>query len=787
MSCPRFLMFLAPLTLCVAMGCSTTSPENQGTSWPTVNALPTKQPEALKRAARGSMLRRGDDGFLYVVGGMNDKVQAGANFLVRYAGEWPIKGVARPPLAAGQIVRRYGKDVALAHMSYSLPNVKLDNLIVTWTNTQAEDVGKGLGRVTRLTPDERGDLELSIGESLGVQVGDIYGLIKPKAADKAPNGTQFGRRLSGLCMVSAVSKDRAQCRVWKGSTLHPGLPDIAAKDEAIFFEHTYGKPPRQATLQFSNIKGDTSGALRKRLVDQMNAYIGTHSQPNAKAVAFELDVDATRVDFYHIEAKVPRLGGPQVLIGGTLKKVDGEAHLFINYTGIGSSVGAGMVAAPPEGGIDLGPVENIDGARLRQAFGLLWSAALVYRGQQSEGLAHLRQLLSDKGLQGSMRWHARDQYAMRWAALGRVDEALWLVLEDEAVARAAKDGTAELNAMGTRVRLYDMLKVPTRATALAKTYLERRKGSDLYSLMSARAMYAEMLLGEEKIELAKEQLQAMEKMCPDGCDGDLFSSVAALFWSAPASAKDLRSDLLTRLGQLAPAAPAQSKASLWLYRGVDLMQKQEFGQSVIAFMEAERLFTNMKSVVGMARVKYFLFLAHLAQEESIKAIKEAIDVLKLANELNDYTMAEGMYNRVGGLSNALDPRKAPAKYVQLISRMLMASFESQLATGDLGKASETLYAFGDILLKSGGVDEALSVFRRSVVYAMRTARFDVAALGHLTMAVIARLRNDRDMFTQEIARAQLMAKISGDPQIQATIERVISPDKSAPAIDSKLL
>jgi hypothetical protein len=117
----------------------------------------------------------------------------------------------------------------------------------------------------------------------------------------------------------------------------------------------------------------------------------------------------------------------------------------------------------------------------------------------------------------------------------------------------------------------------------------------------------------------------------------------------------------------------------------------------------------------------------------------------------------------------------------------MASFESQLATGDLGKASETLYAFGDILLKSGNVDEALSVFRRSVVYAMRTARFDVAALGHLTMAVIARLRNDRDMFTQEIARAQLMAKISGDPQIQATIQRVISPDKSAPAIDSKLL
>ena len=787
MSRPRFLLFLAPLTLCIAVGCSTTSSEDQGTRWPTVNALPTEQSSDLKRAARGSMLRRGDDGFMYVVGGMKDSLQPGANFLVRYAGEWPIEKVSRPPLAAGQLVQRYGKDVGLVHISYAMPDVKLDDLIVTWTNNTAEDVGKGLGTVTQLTPGERGDLELSIGESLGVQVGDIYGLMKPGSVDGASNGVQFGRRLSGLCMVSGVSKDRAQCRVWKGSTLHPGLPDIGVKDEAIFFEHTYGKPPRQATLQFANIKGDKGGALRKRLVEQMNAYLGTHSQPNAQATALDLDVDATRVDFYHVERSVERIKGPQVLIGGTLKSVDGEPHLFLNYTGIGSSVGAGMVAAPPEGGIDLGPVEDIKGATLRQAFGLLWSSVLVYRGQQSEGLAHLRQLLSDKGLSGSMRWHARDQYAMRWAALGRVDEALWLVLEDEAVARASKDDAAELNAMGTRVRLYDMLGYPTLATSLAKTYLDRRKGSDLYSRLNARAMYAEMLLGEKKIALAKEQIQALERMCPDGCAGDLFSSLAALFWSAPASAKPLRDALIERLGELAPSATPQSRASLWLYRGVDLMQKQEYGQSVIAFMEAERLFTEMKSAVGVARVKYFIFMGHLAQEDPFKAIQEASAVLSLARELNDYTMAQGMYNRMGGLSNSLDPRKAPAKYVQLISRMLVASFESQLATGDLGKASETLYAFGDILLKSGGVDESLSVFRRSVVYAMRTARFDVAALGHLTMAVIARLRNDRELFTQEIARAQLMAKISGDPQIQETIKRVLSPQEDTPDIDSKLL
>src|SRR5690606_1476051 len=116
----------------------------------------------------------------------------------------------------------------------------------------------------------------------------------------------------------------------------------------------------------------------------------------------------------------------------------------VNYTGVGPAVGPGMVAAPPEGGVDLGPVDNLSADDLRAFASVLWSSVLVYRGQTSEALMHLHLALNDRTVRGPARWHARDQYAMRWAALDYVEQALWLVLQDEAVAKKRGDRRAFL-------------------------------------------------------------------------------------------------------------------------------------------------------------------------------------------------------------------------------------------------------------------------------------------------------------------------------------------------------
>ncbi len=67
-----------------------------------------------------------------------------------------------------------------------------------------------------------------------------------------------------------------------------------------------------------------------------------------------------------------------------------------------------MNAAPPENEIDLGPINKLDPKQLTKFTELVWSSILINRGRTSEALIHLRYMLNDLDLRGSMRWHVRD-------------------------------------------------------------------------------------------------------------------------------------------------------------------------------------------------------------------------------------------------------------------------------------------------------------------------------------------------------------------------------------------
>ena len=89
---------------------------------------------------------------LYIVGGLDDGVKVGDTFLARYSGEWPLKELARPPLAAGQITRIYDKNVALVQLLYMLPDTDLNKLEITWQDDIVrEDLGKGIASVGQVT------------------------------------------------------------------------------------------------------------------------------------------------------------------------------------------------------------------------------------------------------------------------------------------------------------------------------------------------------------------------------------------------------------------------------------------------------------------------------------------------------------------------------------------------------------------------------------------------------------------------------------------------------------
>jgi tetratricopeptide (TPR) repeat protein len=775
------------VALCLMLQAACASGPAPQPTWPEQDVLPARPPADLDQQAPTSALRQDSQGFTYIVGGLAPDAKVGSVFIARWSGAWPIEKMARPALAVGQILRRYDDRVALVQMLYEVPNTKREELEITWQpGALNEQVGKGLTRVTALKPNESSDLELGVGKNVGVALGDIY-LI----ADRADKPWTLGRQAVNICLVNSVADERATCRLWRGSGLHPWPADPEKGQLALFMEHTYGLAPRQLTIKVARVRGERGDTLQKYLVEQLTKYTTTHPSANATVEPLDISPDATNPTFYREEQQVPPLDTPQILIGATVKVVDGVQHLFVNYTGVGSPAGPGMVAAPPEGGVDMGPVDSIDGKKLRNLFGVIWAAGLIYRGQTSEAAMHLRQLLSDETLQGPLRWHARDQFAMRWAALGYKEQALRLVLEDEAVANERKDTVAFLNALGTRVRLHELLGKPEAAVAAGKQYLEMsqriKRAPDL--IVNAQAMLAEMHMAAGDIDKAKELIAALEAACTDGCQGDLFGYLSGLVWSLPDGQEALQAELMGKLERLSRLDPERTMTTMRILQGVQAMREGNFEQAMVAFLESDRLSRAQKNPVLEARARYFVFLAQLAMKEPLDAYETANDLIARAEELRDWSAAMRVYDRMASIYMTLDPGRSPQAYMRVASNILLKTFEAYHMAGDMGKASDALFAIGSFFFKVQSLDHARTVLERAVPLSLKAARFDITALSHLTLAIIARAEQRGEDFERELERARAMAKAANNAAIMEMIEQALTPQREpdGPNVDTKLL
>ena len=800
------LLALALLAL-VGLGCH--GSERELVLWPQVDVLPTAPPADLDRSAGGSVLRRGSDGFLYVVGGVDKGAEPGAIFFARYSGRWPLEDLPRPPLAVGQVLRRFDGEVALAQLLYQVPDAEVEGLEISWggDDLQQERVGKGFAHVRGLSPGGRADVEMSIGELAGVRPGDIYGILRerpasgpdgePDLAGQGPGARQIGRTLVNICLVSEVQEEEAHCRLWRPSELHPLRRGPAPGDEMVFLEHNYGKPPQRARIHVAQVKGGNP-ELQALLVNAMQAYARSHLASGVEVAPLGRTVPATDRDFHRHEEAVEAAEGAQLLLGAEVVERDGEPHLVVNYTGVGAPTGPGMIAAPPVGGVDLGPVEALEVGSLEALMGTLYGAVLVYRGQTSEALVHLRQLLEDPALRGPLRWHVRDQYAMRLAVLGYHSEALWTVLEDEALARGDQDREAELNALGTRVRLYDFLERPVQASRAAREYLELRRtvggpAADA-TMMSAVAMYAEMLLGAGETDQARRQIQALQALCPEEgapCRQDLYGLLQSVYWALPPETDEaLREGMLAQILEVGQEIPTVERAGLRMLQGLAMLWKgeEDLTQALIAFKEAQRLYLAEENLPGVARALYFEMLTQLRREEWVPALEAGQQAARLYREkLQDFAGEAQVHERMSTIFARAAPQELGMAALRAAPQVLSRAVELQLAAGAWGKVAEALFTRGSFLLKLGQPEA--DDFRHAVAFALPVTRFDLAALSHLSLAVVARAQGDLQTFRDELLRAKLMAELSGDPQVMQLLKDALTPPQPEedPGVDTQLL
>ncbi len=269
-------------------------------------------------------------------------------------------------------------------------------------------------------------------------------------------------------------------------------------------------------------------------------------------------------------------------------------------------------------------------------------------------------------------------------------------------------------------------------------------------------------------------LQEIQDLCPDGCDGDLTSLLMAAYWSAPDDDAELQGRVLDAIVESASKKGGGPLASARIYQGLEAMKEERFEDAMVAFLEAERIYKKEKYLSGVARAKYFIMLAQMARENPDDAYEAGASAVQIQAELRDFSDAAHTFSRLAGLYINFDQNSKPGRYLGSAREVLEASVHTQLAMGNFSKTSESLFHYATFLLKIGRLPEAKNRYQMAVVFAIRSTRFDIAALSHLSLGIIAREEEDAETFRDEISRAQMMGEISGDPEVLEAIQRALT-------------
>lgn len=763
---------LVSVLVFLATGCKTLRGPGPRVDWPEAQALPDAPPESLETESKGGLkLVEAEDGFVYAVGDLSD-VEAGDTFEARYGGDWPFE--QKPPvLGIGQVVRNYS-GAALVQLLYERPDVEVDGAVVNPVEEVSNRaVGKGLAKVESV---EKGTVKTSLGAKVGVKKGDVYGVLSAKSR---LGTSQLSQQLRGMCVVSSVSAGGSECRPIAGNEHHPSATSLSPGQRLVFLTHRLQPSDSQsAIVELAGVEGGAN-SHRGDVKEVFEAYFDGLKNPTVDMKTLDESFDATRLDFYRIEQERKLADRPQILVGLSVDKRGGQRRLIANYTGLGSPWGPGMVAAPPKGGVDLGPASSPDPVKLKQLASTVWIAALVYRGQNARALLHLKQMLQDGDFAGPFRWHLRDQFAMRWGAFGYYREALWLVEQDEAI---AINREARLNAFGTRVRLYDYIGESKTAVEEARRYFDEYKDQRPNILYrSALGMYAEMLMANGQTSKAVQKVYELEDMMAGTDNGREFrTTVAGVFWAMPKRVKegdglsDVEREVLDVLTKHESKRSDGEMAVIRFYQGVKYLRSGDPEQALIGFHESARLYNKLNEISGLARSKFVALLAELDRRKPQRAFETGREVEQLEKRMGDYEGVARIYRHLISLYTDPEFRKKPGEWMRSATGVLTTNIEQELTLGRVGKAADGMLTLGSFRMRYDQISKSKTTFKRAIQMAVSSTRFDLAAVGHLRLGLIAKKQGNKEAFKAQIEKARAFAELSGDPAIEAHIEKVVN-------------
>jgi len=180
-------------------------------------------------------------------------------------------------------------------------------------------------------------------------------------------------------------------------------------------------------------------------------------------------------------------------------------------------------------------------------------------------------------------------------------------------------------------------------------------------------------------------------------------------------------------------------------------------------------------------------MTEMARKEPDAALEAGAGAIAIQRELQDFNDVAVIYERLAQLYASFDPRQEPGPYLAAAAEVLAENVQGALSAGNYGKAAESLFSMASFLHRIGQTEEAKMLLRRAVGFSLDSARFEMAALCHLSLAHIAREQNNFEEFKGEIGNARLMGEISKDKSVLEAIERSLTPPEPEPVDPTRLL
>lgn len=597
-----------------------------------------------------------------------------------------------PTLATGVLIHE--REHTLALIIAQTPNTQIHGARVRAAEALTPVTGhKAVAHISGINnpdPDDADagptEVTINLGRETGMATGDWYFAFDNAKLDRKQ--PRFGDQITALLRVTDVSENQSTAEV-----IHSSSP--VSEDQALIFaQHTAptsASPINILVAPFSKATQNDETVLAP-IVAALPSLGAAYRISNTSIDTLPDYIDPRPWDAaYTAEDAAPDTDWGVAVFG------DIEDDTFIyNAVGYGNVPSpSGWVGILP-GGMSLSFDEDVSELAHQLALSYL-SNGLGMRGDHAHAVYMLESELRRDDIQLRMRYHLHEHLALRYAAMGRLDEAMRVMHYDLVDARAQDDVYAQLNALSIRAYLDRESGLDEQILIDGEAFLTLADGVlPDFALDGERLGYARGLLETGKLDEAEKLIGTVVNSAVSRGDYRVHLHAITLLTRIQVQRDQLEAALLVfdSLEDEIADYSKETRVSLRMLRAELLAQIEDYPESLDTLFKAFEELEDI-SLAGQAAALQRAAGIMMAISQPLQATRAILDASEIYERLALVPEAASMLALAAhlrlGLSEQLPPQQANEMLVDALQEFQRAATMYRALGNNSDAAEATFY------------------------------------------------------------------------------------------------